>query len=298
MSPKFNHEGFVELFRSRPELAPDFLREVFGLPMPDSCQTRAEPCDFTDMGPKEFRGDAAFSVTDETGTALAGIAVEVQLAQDSTRKWSWPVYLVTLRARLKCPVFLLVVTPDAGVAKWARQPIELGHPGLTLRPLVLGPELVPAVTDSAEAVAMPERAVMSAVAHADGPQAHEVLSALVAVLQKNDDQQTKMYYDFVRAALSESALHHLEELMTTGYDYQSDFARKYVAEGRAEGEAMGRAEGEAAGVARMVLEVLDIRSIPVSDEVRARISSCSDVEQLGIWHRRAMLTDTADNLFA
>ncbi|MFI6044926.1 hypothetical protein ACIA8C_25075 [Nocardia sp. NPDC051321] len=74
--------------------------------------------------------------------------------------------------------------------------------------------------------------------------------------------------------------------MTTRYEYQSDFARKYVA------------EGQASGAARMVLEVLDIRGISVSDEVRARISNCSDVDQLGIWHRRAMLADTADDLFA
>ncbi|MFI7000755.1 hypothetical protein [Nocardia sp. NPDC050175] len=90
--------------------------------------------------------------------------------------------------------------------------------------------------------------------------------------------------------MSESALHHLEELMTTGYENKSDFARMYVAE--------GRAEVEAAGVARMVLEALDIRGIPVSDEVRARISSCTDVDQLGIWHRRAVLADSANEAFA
>ncbi|KAA8889245.1 hypothetical protein F3087_09840 [Nocardia colli] len=73
--------------------------------------------------------------------------------------------------------------------------------------------------------------------------------------------------------------------MTTGYEYQSDFARKYVA------------EGEVAGVARMVLDVLDIRGIAVSDEIRERISGCHDVDQLETWHRRAMLADTADDLF-
>ncbi|MEU7144143.1 hypothetical protein ABZ942_32180 [Nocardia sp. NPDC046473] len=279
----------MELFRSRPELAVDFLREVFELSMPDATQTHAEPCDFTDIGPKEYRGDVAFSVTDETGTALVGIAVEVQLARDGTRKWSWPVYLVTLRARLKCPVFLLVVAPDSGVATWARQPIELGHPGLTLHPLVLGPELVPAVTDTAEAIAVPERAVLSAIAHADGPQAHEVLSALIAGLQKTDDQQTKMYYDIVLAALSESAQHHLEELMTTGYEYQSDFARMYVAE--------GRAEGRATEAARIVLRILDAKGISVSDEIRVRITSCDDVDQLERWVDRAALAKAADDLF-
>ncbi|MFB8275720.1 hypothetical protein [Nocardia colli] len=285
MPPKYIHEGLVELFRCRPDLAASFLREVFGLLMPDSTKTRTEPCDFTDMGPKEFRGDVAFSMTDADDNNLAGIVVEVQMARDETRRWSWPVYLATLRARLRCPAYLLVVTPDSAVAEWARRPIALGHPGMTLCPLVLGPELIPAVTDNAEAMAWPERAVLSAIAHADGPQADEVLSALLAALEKTDDERSKMYYDIVLATMSESAKRHLEELMTTGYEYQSDFARKYVA------------EGEVAGVARMVLDVLDIRGIAVSDEIRERISGCHDVDQLETWHRRAMLADTADDLF-
>ncbi|WP_246180626.1 hypothetical protein [Nocardia ninae] len=289
MPPKYIHEGLVELFRCRPELAAGFLHEVFGLPLPDFQQTRTEACDFTDIGPKEFRGDMAFSLTNGSGTPVAGIAVEVQLRRDGTRQWSWPVYVVTLRARLKCPVFLLVVAPDVGVAEWAARPIDLGHPGMTLRPLVLGPNQVPAVTDPAEAVAVPERAVLSAIAHAEGPQAREVLSALLAGLVKTEDERAKMYYDIVHKALSESAQHHLEELMTTGYEYQSDFARKYVDE--------GRAEGRASEAARMVLTVLDARGISVSDEIRARVLRCADVDQLETWVRRAVLVDTADELF-
>jgi hypothetical protein len=62
------------------------------------------------------------------------------------------------------------------------------------------------------------------------------------------------------------------------YEYQSDFAKRYVAQGeargRAEGEARGRAEGEARGraegEARGVLTVLAARGIAVPDDVRAR----------------------------
>ncbi|WP_194833421.1 hypothetical protein [Nocardia sp. XZ_19_369] len=85
--------------------------------------------------------------------------------------------------------------------------------------------------------------------------------------------------------------------MTTGYEYQSDFARKYVDEGRAEGRVEGQAEGRASEAARMVLTVLDARGISVSDEIRTRVSRCADVDQLETWVRRAVLVDTADELF-
>ncbi|MBI4705627.1 MAG: hypothetical protein HY744_31425 [Deltaproteobacteria bacterium] len=49
-------------------------------------------------------------------------------------------------------------------------------------------------------------------------------------------------------SLGEAARQGLEAMMETGgYEYQSEFARRYVAQGRAEGRADGRAEGEAQG---------------------------------------------------
>lgn len=50
-----------------------------------------------------------------------------QIACD--KRLTWPVYVTTLRAKLDCSAVLLVVAPDPEVAAWARQPIELGHPG-------------------------------------------------------------------------------------------------------------------------------------------------------------------------
>ena len=63
------------------------------------------------------------------------------------------------------------------------------------------------------------------------------------------------------------------------YEYQSDFARRYVAQGRAEGEA----QGEARGRAHALLRVLSARDIAVPDDVRARISACADLDLLDRW---------------
>ena len=69
------------------------------------------------------------------------------------------------------------------------------------------------------------------------------------------------------------------------YEYKSDFARKYVAEGKA--EEAGKA----------VLLVLEARGIAVPEEVRARISGCDDVSLLETWVRRAATVDSIDELF-
>ncbi|MDN5859990.1 MAG: hypothetical protein L0H84_15350, partial [Pseudonocardia sp.] len=74
------------------------------------------------------------------------------------------------------------------------------------------------------------------------------------------------------------------------YEYQSEFARRYFAQGRTEGKAEGKAEG--------VLAVLDARGITVPAQVRARITECTDVDLLDTWVRRAATANQAEDLFA
>ncbi|MEV6772286.1 hypothetical protein AB0N05_27010 [Nocardia sp. NPDC051030] len=282
--PSFMHEGLIELFRTQPTLAAWFLTDVFGIPMPEFRGARTDSCDFTDIKPREFREDTALVLIDDAGAPLVGIVVEIQLGKDSTRQWSWPVYISTLRARLQCPTYLLVVSPQPGVAAWCREPIELGHPGLVLRPLVLGPERIPPVTDPEDAAAVPERAVLSAIAHGESRDADAVFTALLVGLHHADDEHAKMYYDLVLTALSDAAQHRLEALMATKYEYQSNFARTYVAEGRAE-EA-----------ARNLLRFLEFRGAAISSATRDRITTCTDPEQLEAWIDCALAPDFTGEL--
>lgn len=62
--------------------------------------------------------------------------------------------------------------------------------------------------------------------------------------------------------------------------------RRYVFQGRAEGEASA------------VLAVLDARGIEISDAVRARVTACTDIDQLDGWVRRAATATSVDDLFA
>jgi hypothetical protein len=106
----------------------------------------------------------------------------------------------------------------------------------------------------------------------------------------------------VLKALPAAIRTHREGVMaTTTHRYQSDFARRYYAEGEAKGKAEGIAEGEtkgkAEGEARAVLAFLDARGIEVPDPVRKDITSCTDLDQLDTWIRRAATANKVQELF-
>ncbi|MGM7644215.1 hypothetical protein ACSVDM_04880 [Nocardia sp. JW2] len=291
--PSYLHEGLLDLFRTDALLAPTLLAEEFGIPLPGLSRMRAESCDFTDIGPKEFRGDLALSTHDDRDLPVLGVCVEVQLAADDVRRWKWPVYLTTLRSRLCCPVVLLVVTPNRKVAKWAEQPIELDNVGSVVQPLVLGPDRFPVVTDPDEARRRPERATLSAIAHGAGPHMEEVLAAFLAGLMKTDDEHAKMYLDLVDDALTLAASRRLEELMKNTPEYRGRIATKYVAKGREEGREEGRAEQ----AARAVATVLTARGLELSAAQRERLAACTDLDQLDAWLAQAVTATSSDEIF-
>ncbi|CAM4524912.1 DUF4351 domain-containing protein [Nocardia ninae] len=59
----------------------------------------------------------------------------------------------------------------------------------------------------------------------------------------------------------------------------------------------GRAEGEARGEAKMLLRALVARGFAVSDDLRARVLSTSDTEQLEAWMDKAAVADSLDVVF-
>jgi len=265
--------------------------------LPDYDRAEVESADSTVRSPTEYRADAVV-VLSAAGSAALAVVVEVQLQRDQGKRWSWPIYLATLRGRFRCPTVLLVVCVDAGTAAWCATPIELG-PGATMTPMVLGPDRVPVVTDVEEAGRAPELAMLSAFAHGADPDRSNVLTALLSALTTVEPELADLYCDLVLAALPRAAQRYLEELMVTEtYEYQSDFARRYFSQGKAEGVEQGKAEGRAAGQARAVLAVLDACGIDVPVGARIRIAECSDLDQLDAWVRRAVTAHSVYDLFA
>ncbi len=118
-----------------------------------------------------------------------------------------------------------------------------------------------------------------------------------------DDRRRGLYADLVWGALNEATRQAIEARMAQSeYQYQSEFARTYFAQGEASGEAKGRVEGEAKGraegKAKAVLTVLATRGLRVTAAQRERVLGCTDLEQREGWVRRAVTVKTTTELFA
>ncbi|HEY6726436.1 MAG TPA: hypothetical protein VI197_20510 [Polyangiaceae bacterium] len=281
--PSQLHEMLLLLFRNRPALAPELLREALHVELPAYSEVRLESADLTDVVPAEYRADLVVLLVD--GKPVLGIVVEVQLAPDARKRFSWPVYVAGLRARLECPCCLLVVTASDKTAEWAQEPIALG-PGSKLMPLVVGPRGVPVITDPERAKQDPELAVLSVMAHGRGDVETAVQIALSAAAGSVplDEDRRVLYFDLIEAALSEAARKAFE-MLPQNYEFQGPTYKK------------AKLEGQAVMAAASVLDVLEARGLSVSDEVRQRVQGSTDLEQLRRWIRRAAVITSADELF-
>src|SRR5262249_6611771 len=130
--PSMAHEILVDLFKNRPSLAAEILVEVLGLSLPPYTEARLGSTDLNEILHAESRADVVVVLLDRD-VPVRVIIVEVQLAIDPRKRFSWPAYVVLSRAIHGCPADLLVVAPDPGVAGWCAEPIEIGVPGFVLR---------------------------------------------------------------------------------------------------------------------------------------------------------------------
>jgi hypothetical protein len=178
----------------------------------------------------EYRADSVFELRDHTGAVRTAVIVEVQLGTDRDKRYTWPLYATALRARLRCPVVLLVITSEPAVARWARQPIAIGHPGFSMQPIALSFGDLPRIVDPAHARRLPELSVLSAMAHPEV----EVAAAAIGAIAGLPEDQNRLYLDVILAMLPDAVRENLEPRMQ-GYEYQSEFARKYYNQGRSEG---------------------------------------------------------------
>jgi flagellar biosynthesis/type III secretory pathway protein FliH len=238
----FPHEFLVDLFRTRGELAPVLLARCAEISFD---HTRVEPgsIDLSQVVPTEYRADCVVVLHDERDAVVAAVIVEVQLRIDRDKERSWPVYVAALHAQLRCPVILLVVAPDRGVASWARGPFTGGHPRFGLEPVVIGFDDVPRITDPAEARRIPELAMLSTLANPEVDVAEAAISAIAGL----PEDRNKLYWDVIMATLPPVIRSALEARMNN-YVYQSEFARKYYSQGLEEGRERGIEEGRERGI--------------------------------------------------
>jgi hypothetical protein len=298
--PSRLHEILLLLFRQRPELAPTLLQEVLNVPVPHYTQARIVEANLSDVQPAEYRADLVVLLYDDQ--AVLGVVVEVQLSVNEHKRFAWPAYAINLRARERCPVCVLVFAARKSVMRWAADPIDLGG-GNTFTPLVIGPPGVPVITDSAQARREPELAVLSAVAHggsADSHMAAQIALAAIAASVGLDPDRSVLYFDLILSHLSEAARASLHTMDPATYEYQSEFARRYFSEGRAEGVATGRAEGAATGraegAATVLSKLLALKFGALDATTAERLRSAS-TEELERWAEHIFTASSLDEVF-
>ncbi|WP_327045407.1 hypothetical protein OG320_27485 [Microbispora sp. NBC_01189] len=287
------------MFQNRPRLAVEMLRDRLGVDMPDGLPVQLVGNELNDRPSLDLRPDTVIVVGPLRSPAHA-IIVEIQRTKEEEKRRQLPRYVAALWLQLDCTVTMLMICPNAATAAWAAEPITTKLPGTTLTCQVIGPEHIPPVTDPAEAATHPEMAALSVMTHGDHV---PVVEAFMAALQHLPDEHAPQYYEYAYRMASLAARHIMEKLMeSTAWPVYSPFARKHYGKGletgRTEGLQEGCARGEARGEARAVLTFLQVRGIPVSDADRTRITSCTDLDRLDEWTRRAATATCAADLFA
>ena len=174
------HNGLIEMFRENPALAPHFLALLFHLQVPPQSTARVADSTLDQLIPVEFRADLVLELCDAHGRVVFAIVFEVQRDVKLRKQYTWPVYVAVARAERECPVVVLVLAIDAEVAAWASEKIDLGLGLGATQPLVLGPTTVPVLTDPAVAAKEVELAILSAMAHGNGPQGLDAVQTALA----------------------------------------------------------------------------------------------------------------------
>ncbi len=308
--PTLEHNGLIEMFREKPDLAPHLLSKLFGLAIPAYATVAVVESALDQMVPVEFRADLVLDLRDAAGIQVLAIILEVQRDEDPDKGYSWPVYVTVVRAKKRCPAIVLVVAPDAAVATWAARSIELGLGLGVIRPLVLGPASVPEVTDPAVAESEMELAVLSAVAHGNGPNGLAVVQAAFGVLGTLDQEHAAVYFQIIYNALREPMQQALEALsmerQTEGKASFPPFAQRLIdrgkldglREGKLEGKLDGLREGKLDGLRDALLRLLARAGIALTEDDRARVQTCADAATLDRWIENVLGAKTAADVLS
>ncbi|WP_438018469.1 hypothetical protein WMF18_05075 [Sorangium sp. So ce315] len=312
--PTLEHNALVEMFREHPELAPRLLATLLHVEVPPHAAVAVVESSLDQLIPVEYRADLVLELRDESDALVMAIVIEVQRDVDPDKKYSWPAYVAVVRARKRCGTIVLVVAPDAGVAAWAAEIIDLGLGRGHVAPLVLGPAVVPEITDPADAEQETELAVLSAVAHGNGPSGLTVVQAALAALGRLDQAHAMVYFQVIWNGLREPMRQALEALvMERQIEGEATFPpslqrlidrgklegmREGKLEGMREGKLEGMREGELKGKRDTLLRLFARAGLVLTEDESARIQACTDVATLDRWIENVLGAKTATEVLS
>jgi hypothetical protein len=283
-----SHEGPLDLVRQHPEIALELIQGTAGVTLPAQVAESLAPTDMSAVVPVQYLADMVVLVSDEaTGEPTLAVIIEPQLRDSETKRYSWPVYVTTVRRVAQFPAAVLVVLcPDPAEAEKCRRLIRTGHPGFDLAPIVIDSGGPPGHDDTADPYLTVFTASMGGINMESESGARRVLDAMgsAGVSQSDRLRMTAI----ILTLASDAARQILEAMMTTS-EYEKTFIERIHDEGIAEGEAKGKGEA--------VLRLLDARGLAPSQEQRDRVTSSTDPAQLDLWFDRAVTARTAAEVF-
>jgi len=306
------HEALHRIFREDRELFARTMRHVFHRDVPVPRHVSILDTDFTEARPHMRRGDsvllAEFLVEDSEQRYV--MLVEAQLAKDDDKERRWPYYIAYLHDKYECPVALLVVCNDPVVARWAREPITIGLPGvtdMTLTASVLGPDNLGFITDPGEAADDVGLAVLAAITHSRSGRISDILEALAEALDTIDTNTAEVLADLTMSGLNDTdGQKTWRMLMTTAtYPYATSLRESFREEGREQGHEQGlkeglkegRAEGLLEGLRSAVHQIIEARGIQLTDAQVDVVNTCNSPDTLRAWSKAAVTAPTADDIF-
>jgi hypothetical protein len=291
------HEAMHRLFQHDLRLF-SRLSPLLGFSLPTPLDVTVLPTDLTETGPVECRVDTLLKLRigeDEDDVLI--LAVESQGGKDPDKPASWAYYTSFLWTKYKKPTALVVVCQDYATARWAAQPVTSGPPDLptlTVAPLVVGPHNTPVITDPAEAREDLALAALSAITHAGDPDIDAILKAVSTALRDVPEDVTAPIIEFIGQGLGDRPAQKLwRQLVAVDLSfYKSPIAEEIRDEGREE----GREEGHAQGHAHAILLILAERGIDIADDIRERITTCTDTALLTTWLTRTLTAASAEEV--
>jgi hypothetical protein len=202
-----------------------------------------------------------------------------------------------LHAKFELPVLLVTVCRHRSTATWAAGPFECRvGPWATqvTRPFVLGPDNVPEITDESEVARQPALATISAIVHSESKNIAATLDIMARGMRSFDKGTAKYWCEFLEVGLKDTPAREtwkgLQNMVATYFPGHGTLFEETYLEGKAEGRAEDRAS--------LILRVLEKHGIPVPEDIRERITSCTDLDTLMNWFDRSLTATTAEDLFA
>ncbi|MFF3496800.1 hypothetical protein ACFYWS_36295 [Streptomyces sp. NPDC002795] len=290
------HETMHHFFRKETAMMVRNFQRLFHVPFPEARDIAVLNTALTEVTPVDRRVDTLMRVDTDEGNYL--FAYESQGKRDDAKPGSWAYYLAYLYAKYGIEPVLIVLTQSRPTARWAARPIRLGlkeWPSLMVRPLVLGPDNVPRITDEKRALEDPSLAAFSAIVHGRGIGATAILEPLAAALSIIDSESAAVFAQFVDTGLADDRARKIwRDLMAdVSYFFRHPVAEQVREAGRVEGREQGRLQDRA----EMTLRILEWRGLTVPDVVRERVLACTDADQLTVWAEQAVHVSDAGDLF-